>query len=153
MGLPAALLQVELHAGPAAPKSAILLVQGFSRQVEMPRSQPLRLEPIPTSVRRFIYPLADEETLELARQSLARFRLSRVLSVGYGSRLELKIRGVVHQPYWVLYEQRAGGRMEFRIVDAVNGCVGGVLLREALLRALDHESRRTDDRRSVAPVR
>jgi hypothetical protein len=153
VSLPAVVIEVQVEPARHSTRPAHLLLHGFTEQVEVWRFQASRSVPIPDVIRRFPYPLGDEESLSIARQALSRLRLGRLLSVRLGADLILKLQRVLHYPYWVLYEQRDHGRVDFRIVDAVNGCSGGVLLRKALVRALNHERGTTSDQPCIAALR
>ena len=153
VSLPVAVIEVRLETAAPGSRPVHLFVHGFSGQVEARRLEGLQTEPIPDEVRRFSYPLSDGETLNLARQAVSRLRLGRLIKVPAGREMILQIRGLLYHPYWVLYEQRSGGRVSFRMVDAVVGCRGGALLRNALVRALNHEAGSTSDQPSVAAIR
>jgi len=44
----------------------------------------------------------------------------------------------IFYPFWVGYFQKAGGRYDFKIMDAVSGEVQGVKMRKVFLKALRH---------------
>ena len=42
---------------------------------------------------------------------------------------------LLHRPYWVLYYERWRGRLDIKVLDAVNGAIAGARTKDGILRA------------------
>ena len=118
-------------------KNAVL-VDGYGKTVRLIRREILGAAEREDRPEEFVYPLGEEETLDLARQFVSSMRVMRTLPPQAGAET-LAIEGIVQCPCWVIYRRGRGGTIRFDMVDGLTGRPAGTATEQGFLQAL-HES-------------
>lgn len=140
--LPCAKVEVTAHRPDGSTSRLILLVRGYEETVDVwPQPAVSHAPPSPNTTR-WKLPLAPDRILELARLTVTRWRLGRVIPSAVTGPLICRMVGEVHYPYWVCYYERRGGLIDFQMLDAVEGRATHALTRRALMKALRAKSAR-----------
>ena len=114
--------------------SGFVLVNGFAKQAQQVRAGIPTVDDI-ADLKGYQYPLAESETLEIARHAFISWKLNRVSGRQKDS-ADFVVGDFVHYPFWARYAESRSGRVSLDLLDAVAGRPGGVMMKQAYLEAM-----------------